>query len=94
VLASAGRVDPANSGRNIGMVNGLGYAGIIAGPAAITVLVEAAGLRWLPLLPCALMLVLTSAAPLLMRAAPRYRNTSQGATSDAVPEERELAIKA
>jgi MFS family permease len=44
MVSSAGRKDPENAGRNIGIVNGIGFSGMLMGPAAITVIVGQFGL--------------------------------------------------
>lgn len=73
MLSAAGRRDPANAGRNIGIVNALGYGGMLVGPAAITVLVDAFGIAWMPILPVVLLLLIAIGGPVLMKTAPRFR---------------------
>lgn len=73
MLSAAGRRDPANAGRNIGLVNALGYGGMLVGPAAITLTVETAGIGFVPLLPAILLALVAALAPLLMKTAPQYR---------------------
>lgn len=73
MLSAAGRRDPANAGRNIGIVNALGYGGMLVGPAAITVVVEAFGIDRMPALPAALLLLIAIFGPVLMRTVPRYK---------------------
>lgn len=72
MLSAAGRRDPANAGRNIGLVNALGYGGMLVGPAAITVIVDKAGIAFVPILPAVLLVLVALFGPLLMRTAPRY----------------------
>lgn len=69
MLSSAGRRDPANAGRNIGLVNAVGFCGMLVGPAAITVVVDAFGIRWMPLLSIVLLGLIALCGPLLMRTA-------------------------
>jgi len=76
MLSSAGRIDPDNAGRNIGLVNALGYSGMLVGPASITLVVSNAGLAWMPIIPFGLMLLIALCGPLLMRFAPRYGESS------------------
>lgn len=73
LLSAAGRRDPANAGRNIGLVNAIGYVGMLAGPAAITLVVDNAGISLMPLLPAFLLVLVALFGPLLMKTAPRYR---------------------
>uniref|UniRef100_UPI0035CC70C3 MFS transporter n=1 Tax=uncultured Sphingomonas sp. TaxID=158754 RepID=UPI0035CC70C3 len=67
MLSSAGRKDPAHAGRNIGIVNSIGYLGMLVGPALITVIVGQFGLSKLLYLPIGLLILLTVFGPLLMR---------------------------
>ncbi|MFB6679414.1 MFS transporter [Streptomyces sp. NPDC056390] len=69
MLSSAGRRDPANAGRNIGLVNAVGFCGMLVGPAAITVVVDAFGIRWMPLLSIVLLGLIAVCGPILMRTA-------------------------
>lgn len=77
MLSAAGRIDPANAGRNVGIVNGLGYSGLLVGPASITLVVDKAGLSWMPLMPIAFMLCIALFGSLLMRFAPKFTPTSR-----------------
>ncbi len=67
MLSSAGRADPANAGRNIGIVNAIGYSGNLVSPATITFVVTVFGLDRLLLFPLILLLPLALLGPLLMR---------------------------
>jgi MFS family permease len=68
MLSSAGRKDPAHAGRNIGIVNGIGYSGMLVGPAGIAAVVNYFGLSYLLYAPLILLSVLAIFSPLLMRA--------------------------
>ena len=72
LLSAAGRRDPANAGRNIGLVNAIGYVGMLAGPAAITLIVDSAGIGFMPILPAALLVLVALCGPMLMKSAPRH----------------------
>ncbi|WP_051613699.1 MFS transporter [Rhodococcus sp. UNC23MFCrub1.1] len=72
MLSAAGRRDPANAGRNIGLVNALGYGGMLVGPAAITLIVDRGGIAFVPILPAILLVLVALFGPLLMRTAPQY----------------------
>lgn len=67
MLSSAGRKDTENSGRNIGIVNCIGYTGMLVGPITITTVVGYFSLSWLMYFPAALMTLLTIFGPMLMR---------------------------
>jgi len=67
MLSSAGRKDPANAGRNIGIVNGLGFSGVLVAPAALSLVVNAFGIGRLLYIPLVLLGLLTIFGPLLMR---------------------------
>ncbi|WP_063756766.1 MFS transporter [Streptomyces sp. NRRL F-5135] len=69
MLSAAGRYDPANAGRNIGLVNAVGFCGMLVGPAAITLVVDAFGIRWMPVLSVLLLGLIALCGPLLMRTA-------------------------
>ncbi|RRQ25274.1 MFS transporter [Rhodococcus sp. Eu-32] len=83
MLSSAGRRDPANAGRNIGLVNALGYGGMLAGPAAITVIVEKFGIGFVPMLPAILLVLIAIFGPVLMKTAPKYRRREAAAVETA-----------
>ncbi|MDI9893166.1 MFS transporter [Rhodococcus sp. IEGM 1381] len=72
MLSAAGRRDPANAGRNIGLVNALGYGGMLVGPAAITVIVDKFGIGFVPVLPAVLLVLVALFGPALMKTAPKY----------------------
>jgi len=67
MLSSAGRKDPANAGRNIGIVNCIGYSGMLVAPAALSLIVSAFGIGVLLYFPLLLLGLLTLFGPLLMR---------------------------
>lgn len=75
MLSAAGRTDPIKNGRNISVVNGLGYAGTLVGPIGITALVAAFGAGVIPFLPLVLLILVASFGPLLLRRTRRYRDT-------------------
>lgn len=72
LLSNAGRMDPANAGRNIGIVNCIGYSGMLVAPAAITLIVNAFGLGALMYLPMAMMVLLATFGPPLMKQSPKH----------------------
>ena len=67
MLSSAGRADPANAGRNIGIVNAIGYSGNLVSPATITFVVGVFGLGRLMAFPLIMLLPLAVLGPMLMR---------------------------
>ena len=67
MLSSAGRADPANAGRNIGIVNAIGYSGNLVSPAAITFVVTVFGLSHLLIFPLIMLLPLALFGPILMK---------------------------
>jgi MFS family permease len=67
MVSSAGRKDPENAGRNIGIVNGIGFSGMLMGPAAITVIVGQFGLESLMYFPLILLGLLAVFGPMLVR---------------------------
>ncbi|WP_239450659.1 MFS transporter [Gordonia terrae] len=75
MLSAAGRMDPRNAGRNIGLVNAVGVTGMFVGPAAITAVVDEWGISWMPILPLGLLLLIAVAGPLLIRRAPRFEKS-------------------
>ncbi|MDH4566883.1 MFS transporter [Pseudomonas sp. BN414] len=66
LLSSAGRKDPRNAGRNIGIVNCVGFSGMLVGPAAISLLVDSFGLGILLLVPIVLMVLTAAIGPYLV----------------------------
>ncbi|OZF04170.1 MFS transporter [Rhodococcus sp. 14-2686-1-2] len=79
MLSAAGRMDPKNSGRNIGLVNAVGVSGMFVGPAAITAVVDRMGIAWMPVLPLILLVSIAIVGPILIRKAPRFQ--SHGAST-------------
>lgn len=71
MFSSAGRADSANSGRNIGIVNAIGYSANLVSPAVITFVVTRFGLNRLLFFPLILLVPLALVGPLLMRRAER-----------------------
>ncbi|WP_246237888.1 MFS transporter [Pseudomonas akapageensis] len=67
MLSAAGRKDPENAGRNIGIVNCIGFSGMLVGPAAITVIVGHFGLGSLMFFPLIMLGLLATFGPMLMR---------------------------
>lgn len=72
MLSAAGRLDQANAGRNIGLVELMGYSGPIIGPIVITSVVTSVSMAWMPAIPAALLLLLAAAAPFLLRRSAGY----------------------
>ena len=70
MLSAAGRKDPANSGRNVGIVNGIGFGGMLGGPAIYSYLVSTYGIGALFYMPLVLMSLIAIFGPLLMRIKP------------------------
>jgi MFS family permease len=68
MISAAGRRDPQHAGRNIGIVNCIGFSGMLVGPAAITVIVSHFGLDSLMFFPLIMLGLLATFGPLLMRA--------------------------
>lgn len=68
MLSSAGRKDPENAGRNIGIVNCIGYSGMLVSPAALSFIVSTFGISRLLYFPLVLLGLLTIFGPQLMRA--------------------------
>jgi MFS family permease len=68
MISAAGRRDPKHAGRNIGIVNCIGFSGMLVGPAAITVIVSNFGLSSLMFFPLIMLALLATFGPLLMRA--------------------------
>jgi MFS family permease len=69
MFSSAGRTDPVNAGRNIGIVNSIGFSANLVSPAVITLVVTHFGLERLLFFPIVMLLPLASVGPLLMRRA-------------------------
>ena len=68
MISAAGRRDPKHAGRNIGIVNCIGFSGMLMGPAVITVIVSNFGLSKLMFFPLIMLAILATFGPLLMRA--------------------------
>lgn len=66
IVSAAGSRDPANSGRNVGIVNGVGFAGLLGGPAAYSYVVTTFGIGSLFYVPLVLTALLTVLGPALM----------------------------
>jgi predicted MFS family arabinose efflux permease len=66
VVSAAGSRDPANAGRNVGIVNGVGFAGLLGGPAAYSYVVTTFGIGALFYVPLALTILLAVFGPVLM----------------------------
>jgi MFS family permease len=67
MISAAGRRDPQHAGRNIGIVNCIGFSGMLVGPAAITVIVSNFGLGKLMFFPLIMLGLLATFGPLLTR---------------------------
>lgn len=66
IVSAAGSKDPANSGRNVGIVNGVGFAGLLGGPAAYSYVVTVFGIGALFYVPLVLTALLMVFGPLLI----------------------------
>jgi MFS family permease len=66
MVSAAGRKDPQNAGRNIGIVNSIGFSGMLMGPAAITLIVSHFGLGSVMFLPLIMLGLLAVFGPMLM----------------------------
>ncbi|MFE6686404.1 MFS transporter [Streptomyces sp. NPDC057743] len=73
LFSAAGHFDPDNAGANVSRVAGLGYLGMLAGPAVIGPLTHAVPLNLALLLPVALCLIAATASGILRRH-PRSRS--------------------
>jgi MFS family permease len=78
MLSTAGRADPAHAGRNIGIVNSIGFSANLVSPATITFVVTHFGLQRLLLFPLLLLLPLAFLGPVLMRRAESYTSIKAG----------------
>jgi MFS family permease len=78
MLSTAGRADPAHAGRNIGIVNSIGFSANLVSPATITFVVIHFGLQRLLLFPLLLLLPLAFLGPVLMRRAESYTSIKTG----------------
>jgi MFS family permease len=73
IVSAAGSKDPANAGRNVGIVNGVGFAGLLGGPAAYSYVVTTFGIGALFYVPLVLTALLTVFGPILMGGGKRKR---------------------
>ena len=76
LFSAAGHTDPASSGTNVSRVAGLGYLGMLAGPAVIGWLTRLTALNHTFLLP-ALLLVIAAVAAGILRAGPEREREPQ-----------------
>ncbi|MDE1166667.1 MAG: MFS transporter [Pseudomonas sp.] len=83
MLSSAGRKDPANAGRNVGIVNGIGFSGLLGGPAAYSLVVSTFGIHALFYIPLVLISLLTLLGPLLMKVRPQHSKPPRNGASIA-----------
>lgn len=84
MLSSAGRKDPANAGRNIGIVNGIGFSGVLIAPAVLSLVVSAYGIGRLLYFPLLLLGLLAIFGPLLMSAGGRKQSFPRASSSSKV----------
>jgi MFS family permease len=71
LFSAAGHTDPAAAGANVSRVAGLGYLGMLAGPALIGWLTRLTALNHTFLLPAALLVVAAATAGILRTASAR-----------------------
>jgi MFS family permease len=86
MISAAGRRDPKHAGRNIGIVNCIGFSGMLVGPAVITVIVSHFGLGKLMFFPLIMLALLATLGPLLMRAPKPVTTEKQRYTRSAAPQ--------
>lgn len=67
MLSSAGRKDPKNAGRNISIVNGIGYSGMLLAPAILSTIVSKFGIEKLLYFPIFLMVIFVIITPIIMK---------------------------
>jgi MFS family permease len=89
MISAAGRRDPKHAGRNIGIVNCIGFSGMLVGPAVITVIVSNFGLSRLMFFPLIMLGLLATFGPMLMRkpkavASAKHLHTTSTGTSKNV----------
>ena len=70
VFSAAGNTDPARAGRNLARVAGLGYLGLVSGPALIGGAAAMVGLPWALGIPVLLALAVAAAAGAMRPAEP------------------------
>lgn len=86
MISAAGRRDPKHAGRNIGIVNCIGFSGMLVGPAVITVIVSHFGLGKLMFFPLIMLALLATLGPLLMQAPKPVTTEKQRYTRSAAPQ--------
>lgn len=74
MLSAAGRVDPANAGRVIGIVNGVGYFAMFLAPLAMTFITEHIGIGSVPFVALILLLGILVVSPLMSRFADKNKS--------------------
>ncbi|MCG0999487.1 MFS transporter [Acetobacter persici] len=74
MLSSAGRADPDSSGRNIGIVNAIGYSANLVSPAMTTLVVTSVGLGKLMYFPFIMLIPLLLFGPALMRRSEHFHH--------------------
>lgn len=84
-FSAAGHVDPESAGVNVSRVAGLGYLGMLAGPAVIGVLTHLLPLNLTFFLPVALCAVAAAAAGMLRPAPDRTHASPEPADSPTAP---------
>jgi predicted MFS family arabinose efflux permease len=94
LFSAAGHTDPAAAGANVSRVAGLGYLGMLTGPALIGWMTRVTGLNHTFLLPALLLVIAAVAAGILRTGSEREPGSGSGSGSEAEPEpdaEAELA---
>jgi MFS family permease len=79
LFSAAGHTDPAAAGANVSRVAGLGYLGMLAGPALIGWMTRLMGLNYTFLLPALLLVVAAVAAGILRTGSDRESEPESGA---------------
>jgi MFS family permease len=79
LFSAAGHTDPAAAGANVSRVAGLGYLGMLAGPALIGWMTRLMGLNYTFLLPALLLVVAAVAAGILRTGSDRESEPEPGA---------------
>ncbi|MFF1831520.1 MFS transporter [Paenarthrobacter sp. NPDC058040] len=77
MLSSAGRLDPLNAGRSIGVVTGVGYVAMLAGPLGMTLVVSLFGSASIPFVALALLIFIVAISPFVSRILPTGRVDAQ-----------------
>ncbi|MCP1412399.1 sugar MFS transporter [Paenarthrobacter sp. A20] len=83
MLSSAGRLDPANAGRSIGIVTGIGYVAMLAGPLGMTVVVSAFGSISIPFVALALLVLIVAFSPMVSKVLPAQRSAELALSESA-----------